>query len=209
MKKPKRSTVFLLRLLAGLALCLCVASAGEATRRGVQSQRVRATIDTRKTYAPISKYVYGQFLEHIGDIVNKGLWAEMVDDRKFFNAIVDKEPAPVPGRFSRPPLRRWTAVGPIDAVTMDSDHLFVGKQSPLIRLAGSEPHGIQQAGLTLVKNETYTGRVVLAGDAGAKVAVSLIWGPGEKDQTTTINSLGAAYKTYALAFQGANRQCGR
>lgn len=32
-----------------------------------QSKPVNATIDTSKTEAPISKYIYGQFLEHGGD----------------------------------------------------------------------------------------------------------------------------------------------
>jgi len=49
-----------------------------------QTQPVKATIDVSKTAAPISKYIYGQFLEHIGGIVNNGIWAEMLDDRKFY-----------------------------------------------------------------------------------------------------------------------------
>lgn len=181
------------------------AAAARATGRGVQSQRVRATIDARKTYAPISKYVYGQFIEHIGSIINKGLWAEMVDDRKFFYPVVDKEPEAPPSRFGRAPLRRWTAVGPVDAVVMDSDRPFAGKHSPLVQLAGTELRGIRQAGLAIVKNAAYTGRVVLAGGPGAKVAVSLVWGPGANDrQTTTIGRLSAAYKTYPLNFRAAS-----
>ena len=43
-----------------------------------QSKPVNATIDASKTGAPISKYIYGQFLEHGGDIVNEGVWAEML-----------------------------------------------------------------------------------------------------------------------------------
>ena len=49
-----------------------------------QTQPVNATIDVSKTGAPISKYVYGQFLEHIGGLVNNSIWAEMLDDRKFY-----------------------------------------------------------------------------------------------------------------------------
>ena len=39
---------------------------------------------TSKRGSPISKNIYGQFLEHGGDIVNSGVWAEMLVDRKFF-----------------------------------------------------------------------------------------------------------------------------
>jgi alpha-N-arabinofuranosidase len=111
-----RPTVALLRSISALALCVSVAAASAATGAGADSRRVRATIDASKTSAPISKYVYGQFLEHIGGIVNKGLWAEMLDDRTFFYPVVDKEPAAAPGPLGRASLRRWTAVGPLDGV---------------------------------------------------------------------------------------------
>src|ERR1035441_224238 len=47
---------------------------------------IEATIDAGKTGAPISKYVYGQFIEHIAGIINNGIWAEMLDDRKFYRS---------------------------------------------------------------------------------------------------------------------------
>jgi alpha-N-arabinofuranosidase len=48
---------------------------------------VNATIDTSNTVAPISKNIYGQFLEHGGDIVNNGVWSEMLVDRKLFYPV--------------------------------------------------------------------------------------------------------------------------
>src|ERR1700733_159828 len=75
-----------------------------------QTQTVSATIDASKTTAPISKYVYGQFIEHIGGIINNGIWAEMLDDRKFYYPItsqIETRSAPR-GRFA---LRRWNFVG--------------------------------------------------------------------------------------------------
>jgi hypothetical protein len=38
--------------------------------------QVRLTVDAGKTGAPISKYVYGQFAEHLGRSIYGGLWAE-------------------------------------------------------------------------------------------------------------------------------------
>ena len=43
---------------------------------GVDGQ-VRLSVDTGKTGAPISKYVYGQFVEHLGRSISGGVWAEM------------------------------------------------------------------------------------------------------------------------------------
>jgi alpha-L-arabinofuranosidase len=42
------------------------------------------TVDASQTGAPISKYIYGQFIEHLGRCVYGGLWAEMLEDRKFY-----------------------------------------------------------------------------------------------------------------------------
>jgi len=60
-----------------------------------QVQPVAVTIDAGKTGAPISKYVYGQFIEHIGGIINNGIWAEMVDDRNFITRS-HRNPPPMP-----------------------------------------------------------------------------------------------------------------
>ena len=39
-----------------------------------QSQAPLATIDAAKTGPPISPYVYGQFIEHIGGLIYGSLW---------------------------------------------------------------------------------------------------------------------------------------
>lgn len=167
----------------------------------VQGPSVEARIDAAKTFAPISKNVYGQFLEHIGSLVNNGLWAEMIDDRKFYNPI-PAPPAP-PGqspRAARNRLRSWAIVGPADMVTMDATRPFVGKHSPRITL-GSAPHGIEQAGLGLVAGKTYVGRVVLAGEPDARVSVSLVWGSGDSERRTlALGRLGATYRKVPIRF---------
>jgi alpha-N-arabinofuranosidase len=52
-----------------------------------QTPPVNVAIDASKTGAPISKNIYGQFLEHGGDIVNTGLWSELLTDRKFYYPV--------------------------------------------------------------------------------------------------------------------------
>src|SRR5271165_7093543 len=169
-----------------------------------QAQSVAATIDTSKTEAPISKYVYGQFLEHIGGIVNNGVWAEMLDDRKFYYPITSHptaEPA-LPTGFRRVPLRHWTPVGPDEFVSMDTDRPYVGEHSPLLKLNSTEAHGIQQAGLAVRRGISYTGRLVLAGTPDATVRVTLIWGDAASDrQSVAISKLGHEYVKFPLHFQ--------
>lgn len=150
-----------------------------------RSAAVRATIDASRTYAPISPYVYGQFVEHLGGIVNRGLWAEMLDDRKFYHPMAPAG-TPPPAPEDRRALRRWTIIGPAEAVDMDRERRYVGEHSPLVRLGGPEARGIRQAGLAIRKGRSYTGRVVLAGDPGARVTVTLAWGTGPADRSEVV-----------------------
>ena len=46
-----------------------------------------------KVGAPISKYVYAQFIEHLGRCIYGGIWAEMLEDRKFYYPVLGEAPA--------------------------------------------------------------------------------------------------------------------
>ena len=167
--------------------------------------RIVATIDTQQTAAPVSKYEFGMFIEHIGPLIYRSLWSEMLDDRKFYFPITSKEPEQPAGeqaaRARRNALRRWVPVGPDEAVTMDKAQPFVGDQSPRIALDESTPRGIQQTGIALVKGKKYVGRIYLRGTPGSRVKVSLIWGSGEHDrQTVTFASLTSAYRKLPFDF---------
>ncbi|MGC2615051.1 MAG: alpha-N-arabinofuranosidase [Terracidiphilus sp.] len=174
-----------------------------------QTRIVTATIDTAKTGAPISKNIYGQFLEHGGDIVNTGIWSEMLVDRKFFYPVAMSAPTPPPmmgnpagnPRFRRVPTRWWAPIGGEDAVTIDTKDPYTGDHSPLVKLGAKEAHGLGQSGIAVRKGMSYTGRIVLAGSPGAAVKVTLIWGKEPTDrQTVTIGSLGIAYRKFPLRY---------
>ncbi|HEY1663243.1 MAG TPA: alpha-N-arabinofuranosidase [Verrucomicrobiae bacterium] len=186
MKIPARTAGFILVM----SLALLTTNA--------QVQSVSATIDASKTYPPISKYVYGQFIEHIGGIINNGLWAEMLDDRKFYYPIQSQtEIASGSGRFA---LRHWNFVGDENSVVMDPNDPYVGGHTPLVNLNGNEPCGIQQSGLAVQSGKSYSGRIVLAGK-DAKIAVSLIWGTNANErQTIFIGRLRTDYKKFPLNF---------
>ncbi len=175
-----------------------------ATLSFAQTRPVNATIDASKTGAPISKYIYGQFLEHGGNIVNEGVWAEMLEDRKFYNPITSKAPEepPVPAWRRRGPPRRWTPIGGDEFVIMDSSKPYTGDHTPLVKVDKKEAHGFRQSGVAVRKGNSYTGRIVVAGSAGTAVKVALIWGKDAGDrQTVTIPALGAAYRKFPLKFQ--------
>jgi alpha-N-arabinofuranosidase len=177
-----------------------------------QTRIVNATVDMTKTGAPISKNIYGQFLEHGGDIVNTGVWSEMLVDRKFFYPVSTSAPKPPPvmgnaagnPRFNRTPSRWWAPIGGDDVVTMDTKTPYTGDHTPLVKLNAIEPHGISQSGIAVRKGDAYTGRIQLAGSPGTAVKVTLIWGKEATDrQTITLRTLGAAYRKFPLRYTAA------
>ena len=197
-------TRILMFAAAVLWLGSALAATGQQAGPAVPDQ-LKVTIDTQQTAAPVSKYEYGMFIEHIGPLIYRSLWSEMLDDRKFYFPITSKEPAaptqPQGGGRRNNQLRKWIPVGPDEVVVMDKEHPFVGDQSPRIELDVATPHGIKQSGLSLVKGRKYTGRVYLRGTPGSKVTISLIWGDGEKSrQTIPIAALTNEYKKFPLAF---------
>ena len=52
-----------------------------------QAQNSTVRIDVTQTGEPISPYIYGQFIEHLGCCIYGGIWAEMLEDRKFFYPV--------------------------------------------------------------------------------------------------------------------------
>jgi alpha-N-arabinofuranosidase len=182
----------------------CVTVTGQ-TNETTAPQPIVVNIDAAQTAAPVSKYEYGMFIEHIGSLIYRSLWSEMLDDRKFYFPIASNEPEeagrPQGGAMRGMQLRKWRPVGPDEAVAMDKEQPFVGDQSPRIQLDPATPHGIRQSGIALVKGKKYTGRIYLRGTPDSKVKVALIWGEGADDQQTiSIPALTNAYSKFPLAF---------
>ena len=168
-------------------------------------QRIAVAIYVQQTAQPVSKYEFGMFIEHIGPLIYRSLWSEMLDDRKFYFPISSAKKEPEPRPSNGPPfrqLRKWIPVGPDSVVTMDKAQPFSGDQSPRIELDSATPHGVRQAGLSVLKGKKYTGRIYLRGAPGVRVKVALIWGSGaDERQTLSFGPLtGGQYKKYPLSF---------
>ncbi len=157
------------------------------------------TIDAGKVAEPISKYIYGQFIEHLGRCIYGGIWAEMVEDRKFYYAVGDENSpwAPVDG----------------STIKMIAEDSFVGEHTPEVALpGGGKPGGIAQGGLGLIDGKRYAGRIWLSGaDDTGPVSVSLVWGDGPSQrQTVTVEGVSRKYTKSPLQFTaGGNTDDGR
>jgi alpha-L-arabinofuranosidase len=205
MRVRKRSKLLAVATLVSAACNIGIVTAAQQAESS-GSEALHVTVDTRQTAAPISKYLYGGFIEHGGLLMYRSLWAEMIDDRKFYFPITSQEPPAPPrrpggGGFRNMQLHPWHPVGPDEIVVMDKDRPFVGDQSPRIELDPSTPHGIRQGGMSLVKGKQYSGRIYLRGTPGSTVKVSLIWGDGADDrQTLTFSALTNEYTKLPLHF---------
>ncbi len=162
-------------------------------------------INANQTAQPASKYEFGMFIEHIGPLVYRSLWSEMLDDRKFYFPITPAEPEAHrrrrQGGMPGMELRKWRPVGPAGDVTMDTDRPFVGSHSPRIALGGSAPRGILQPGIAVVKGKQYIGHIWLKGTPGSAVKVTLIWGQGAGDrETASFAHLTGAYAKFPFRF---------
>ena len=150
------------------------------------------TIDASETGEPISKYIYGQFIEHLGRCIYGGIWAEMLEDRKFYFPITENyDPFQGSRNISKDNpyaivgASPWQIIGDKNALKMNKRYVFVGEHTPQIILAGNKPCGIAQENLGLIKGKEYTGRIILAAVVEAlPIKVSLVWGNGKDERHT-------------------------
>ncbi len=191
---------------AGLCVLLGLTAAVSAQDATPASTTIEATvaIDAGNTFEPISPYIYGQFIEHLGRCIYGGIWAEMLEDRKFHF------PVPAEGdiwRLTRAQARvlaasPWKVIGPEGTVKMVEEDAFVGDHTPHITVPGGTRVGIYQEELGVVSGKRYTGYLYLAGDSKAgPVTVSLIWGDADADRdTVTIKRVRSRYTKVPLKF---------
>ena len=193
------------------AICICaamglpLAAGASASTEPAVPQQIVVNVDARQTGEPTSKYEFGMFIEHIGPLIYRSLWSEMLDDRKFYFPIESAKPEEktqnAGGGFPGMRLRKWRPVGPDDAVSMDKDDPFVGEQSPRIELDAVSLHGIRQPGLAVVAGKRYVGHIWLKGTPRAKVQATLIWGEGAANrQTVSLPALTGVYRRFEFSF---------
>lgn len=171
-------------------------------------------IDAASTGAPINEFIYAQFIEHLGRCIYGGIWAEMLEDRKFYHPITAEYSPYGPGKdMAENPLlpvvaaSPWEMLGADGGVTMARENSFVGEMTPRIGAGG----GIRQNDLGLVKGRIYNGYVWLrAKNSGATAKVTLAWGEGPADrQEIPIDPVAVEYTRYPLSFRaGADSEKG-
>ncbi len=162
---------------------------------------LKIAVHASETKEPLSQYVYGQFIEHLGRCIYGGIWAEMLEDRKFFFPVTgDYQPyralqdTPYPVVGASP----WQIVGAPESVTMVTENPFVGAHTPQVAASS----GLRQRDLGLVRDRAYQGYIWLKAPAGAaQVDVALCWGePDSARKLARIDVAPGDYHQYPFQF---------
>ena len=110
------------------------------------SAETTVKIDVKQSVEQISPYIYGQFIEHLGRCINGGIWAEMLEDRKFFYPVGSEESP-------------WKSIYDC-RMRMVKDGAFVGEHSAESYTTDEdEPRwlGVWQRDFAVRKGKTYSG----------------------------------------------------
>tara|TARA_R110002050_G_C8963169_1_gene514809 strand:+ start:14044 stop:16083 length:2040 start_codon:yes stop_codon:yes gene_type:complete len=163
-----------------------------------EKKELLAKIDLSKTKEPISKYLYGMFMENlgnddVGNIVDDALWAELLDDRKFFYPVNMDTLNPINRKEK---INRWRPIGQVIMDTLDS---YVGVHSPKVITSLASENGIEQSGIAIKKGKTYNGRIILKASKRIEVTVKLETEQAD-EQLVLFKDLKNDYKSYYFSF---------
>ena len=130
-----------------------------------------------------TRIIYGQFIEHLGRCIYGGIWAEMLEDRKFYYPITDKynpyrdlndTKFPVVGASP------WQVIGPAGSVTMEKENAFVGEHSPQGR--GGRRYPTKRFGARRRQRIRRLRAATRPQVDRRNLIVSLAWGDGKSDR---------------------------
>ena len=159
--KMKKIFSILLSVITCFACVFSLSACEDGTSENAQktSEKFDVSLDVNVALnggkQKISKYIYGQFIEHLGTGVYDGIWSEMVLDRKFYYEIGKKGLSP------------WTASDP-EKVSSEAKVTLSGGHSANISAGG----GIYQSKLSVLRKD-YAGYFNVRTDTGCKVKITL------------------------------------
>jgi alpha-N-arabinofuranosidase len=169
----------------------------------------QVSIDISDTGQTIEKYIYGQFIEHLGKCIYGGIWAEMVEDRKFyyevkadfdpFGTATDPQWGTGPYQFLK--ASPWEIIGGGDKVQMDRKNPYTGEHAVSIQAPGDgSAAGIRQYGLGLIDSKKYSGHIILSGDNSA-LPVIVRLSSGDNSIEVPLAEISPEYQAVSFDFE--------
>ena len=177
---------------------------------GCNSEEIEeVSVDITQTGQPIEKYIYGQFIEHLGRCIYGGIWAEMVEDRKFYYPVkedfhpygTDTDEFWGTGPYQYLNASPWQIIGEGTQVKMDTRNAYAGEQNITIHPPGDgSATGIRQYGLGVIEGKQYTGHIVLSGNNSVlPVVIRLL--AGEQSVEIPVEEISPGFQTFNFEFQ--------
>jgi len=147
-------------------ILICAATLGVASFNATSAfgADFKATVDATTQGAPISPYIYGQFTEHLGRCIYGGIWAEMLQDRKFYDA---------------PNVYPWELIGDAQ-FEQAKEGAFVGEASPKWVSENDWSFGVEQDGIAFVRGKKYVGYVWAKKSDAQRLAVRILFDAGKR-----------------------------
>jgi len=173
----------------------------------LSSEKYTTSIEVRPSQIagePMSDYIYGQFIEHLGRCIYGGIWAEMVTDRKFWYSPSDRESVwkVLPAGMSGMPqgIQAFMALRNFQGhLQMDTSAPFTGAHTPVLVSDEASQVALVQNGMGLNAGVGAVGHIVLKSDCGMPVTVEL--SASGQTQKVEFNTTGS-YAEYPLSFAG-------
>jgi alpha-N-arabinofuranosidase len=196
MKQPVLSIVFTALLTSALISCS-------------SKEYDEVSVDISRTGQPIEKYIYGQFIEHLGRCIYGGIWAEMVEDRKFYYPVEedfnpygtasDEFWGTGPYRYLN--ASPWQIIGLGEHVQMERGEPYSGEQSVRIHAPGDgSAAGIRQYGLAFMQGKPYTGRIVLSGEISSLPVVVRLQ-TEDNNIDIPVDEIGPDFQVFEFEFE--------
>lgn len=160
-------------------------------------QTATITLKPDHIIGEVHDHLYGANLEHIGQGIYGGVWAEMLRDRKFAGndrMYTDASEGLHNVHPSIGVVVPWKAKNPNYENVIyvhDNTTFYTGRQSQRITIhhVDGQAHGIQQAGLYLQAGHSYNIRIVLKSE-GQSATLQL------GDETWTLDTIADDWQTY-------------
>jgi alpha-N-arabinofuranosidase len=155
----------------------------------ISSEKINTSIsiDISNKSEPMPVYIYGQFIEHLGRCIYGGIWAEMIEDRKFWYDPGTRESA-------------WRINGERSLFSMDLNHPFTGSHTPVIACENDKKAILSQENLGLRENLDYEGYIILKATNNIdKAVVTLKW--DDKSESAELSELTGKYTSYPIRFR--------
>jgi alpha-N-arabinofuranosidase len=178
----------LMRTIQHLAVAVALILSRPLALFGAAPNEAVLSLDLARPGPAISRYIYGQFIEHLGRCIHDGIWAEKLWDRKFLLAF-DKSP--------------WQVVGPAGGVFLDAAGAYAGEHCLALWRRGEGDCGILQKDIGLIAGKEYVGYTVISAVSGEPALESrLSWGEGvTEQQSVPLSGLGREYRRIPFRFK--------